>query len=860
MVFDSRTAAKEMTLTSGLQCAMGAINSFDRNDFYRFEVKGNSSSYLSVNGLSADVSLTLMDANGTALSVSNQAGTSAEAININLSTGTYYVSVSQVSGNTTYKLNLSSNGAFANITDSVNWLAGDFNGDGFEDVLRQEQGNLIDGINDVQFFLGTVGGGFQGGINIANMNLMHGNGVNLLTGDFNGDGKTDLIRQEKGSWVDGINDIQILTFQNGNFQVAATLPNMSSLNGNFVNLIAGDFNADGRTDLIRQEKGAWVDGINDVQVMLSKGGWEFSAPTSISNMESMTGNNATLVASGSDLMRLKTGTSVNGNNNDVQFRSFLNGGFSDFVNNPTDAFSKAIVSKPWEAAIAKTYVANQSVLGPLVSNGATDISPLGTTGRYSTYSTGASIHWSARTGSVLITSEMEKIYGQVGGSGTWLGMPTGNQYAWNGGVRQDFEGGYLFRNGMMSKALRANEMPFTVTGNPFADAVSRAGGTASIGDKRSEPHAWGQGDAQDFVKGGQQSTVMKLSGTSTAYVVNGDIWNKYYIAKGPTSFLGYPTSDRYEFNGGYRQDFQGGFMTLSSQSTVDVFDKSGNNRSEITASPFIAAFNRAGGASVLGYKSNEVHTWGEGEVQDFQVSPMNNSIVMRLNGSNNAYVVSGEIFAKYYRAQGPVSFLGYPTSDLFNVNGGARQNFQGGFMTRNAQGVIEVFNNAGQNRLDVLSSDFSWAQPVYLKPWSPSVLNAPLASNLLQKPIDAGVGGLGNPISDIMTRQNGNKYQSFESGAVEWDSTGRVMGAVRGWNVIPVVGDIWSGGKAVNTYRTQGASQQFFIDAGKFVLPFATAATGFALAGPPGAAVGYGAGKSVVALINVTTEGNIKAS
>jgi uncharacterized protein with LGFP repeats len=209
--------------------------------------------------------------------------------------------------------------------------------------------------------------------------------------------------------------------------------------------------------LIRQEKGAWVDGVFDVEVMLSKGGWDFSLPFAVNNMGAMTGNDVTLVASGSDVMRLETGSWMNGSN-DVQFTSFVNNNFGAFVNNPTDAFSKATVPKPWEAAIAKAYTENQSVLGQLVSNQATDISPFDTTGRFSAYGSGGSIHWSAKTGAVVITLEMEKIYGQVGGSGTWLGMPTGNQYMWKEGVRQDFEGGYLFQDSNQAKGFRPNEM------------------------------------------------------------------------------------------------------------------------------------------------------------------------------------------------------------------------------------------------------------------------------------------------------------------------------------------------------------------------------------------------------------------
>jgi Bacterial pre-peptidase C-terminal domain/FG-GAP-like repeat len=475
MVFDSLNSAKQSDFGSSIRSEVGAVSSFDKSDFYRFEVKANSGAFLSLSGLSADASLTLMDATGKSLSVSNRSGMAAEAINMNLAAGTYYIGVGQVSGNTTYKLNLSSNGAFANINENINWFSGDWNGDDFEDVLRQEQGASVDGINDVQFFLGAADGSFQAAVNVANMALMHGNVVNLIVGDINGDGTTELVRQEKGVKADGIDDVQILDFQNGNFQVVANLPNMRDLNGNLVNLVGFDGNADGRMDLIRQEKGVWVDGMYDVEIMTSKGSWEFASPTLVSNMGALTGNNVTLVASGTELMRLETGAWVNGQD-DVQFTRLENNNFANFVNAPTDAFTRSVEVKPWEDAIAQAYSANQTALGQLVSNQATSISPLGTTGRLSKYSSGSTIHWSAKTGAVIVTAEMEKIYGQVGGSGTWLGMPTGNQYAWQGGTRQNFEGGYLFQNQSVASAFRPNELPVAnndFTGDGKADILWR---------------------------------------------------------------------------------------------------------------------------------------------------------------------------------------------------------------------------------------------------------------------------------------------------------------------------------------------------------------------------------------------------
>ena len=286
----------------------------------------------------------MLDVNGQQLATSTQSGNTAESINVGLSAGTYYIQVTQRSGNTLYNLSLSSNVLFANINDSVKFFTGDFNGDNLQDVIRQEQGSLINGVRDTQFYLGTTGGGYAAGIDISNMNTVAGNVANLIVGDFNGDGRDDLIRQEFGSYVNGVSDTQILTFQNGNFQLVGNINNMLAFNGNFTNLIAGDFNQDGRMDLLRQEKGAWVNGQGDVEIYLSVGGWNFGASPVINNANSMTGDNTRLVTSGADVMRLEFGRMVNGVS-DVNFTTFANGNLQTLQDNATANFTNRLIHK-----------------------------------------------------------------------------------------------------------------------------------------------------------------------------------------------------------------------------------------------------------------------------------------------------------------------------------------------------------------------------------------------------------------------------------------------------------------------------------------------------------------------------------
>jgi hypothetical protein len=114
----------------------------------------------------------------------------------------------------------------------------------------------------------------------------------------------------------------------------------------------------------------------------------------------------------------------------------------------------------WEAPIEARYQVDAAVLGTQVgSYGTTIISPFGTKGMYTRYSSGGSIHWSVTTGAHTIRKQIEDVYGTVGGSGGFLGLPKTDQYTWNRGVRQDFEGGYIYHDGQQGIAFRPTETP-----------------------------------------------------------------------------------------------------------------------------------------------------------------------------------------------------------------------------------------------------------------------------------------------------------------------------------------------------------------------------------------------------------------
>ena len=135
-------------------------------------------------------------------------------------------------------------------------MTGDFNGDGRTDLAVANSDD-----NDVSILLGNGDGTFQNQVTYA----VGSDPVALVTGDFNGDGRTDLAVANSDD-----NDVSILlgngdgTFQNQVTYAVGSCPDA---------LVTGDFNGDGRTDLAVANSGS-----NDVSILLGNGDGTFTDP------------------------------------------------------------------------------------------------------------------------------------------------------------------------------------------------------------------------------------------------------------------------------------------------------------------------------------------------------------------------------------------------------------------------------------------------------------------------------------------------------------------------------------------------------------------------------------------------------
>ncbi len=149
-------------------------------------------------------------------------------------------------------------------------VAGDFNGDGKQDLLTFS--GLNGQINPVTLFAGHGDGTFDAGTSLTFLSYY---ALGLVAGDFNQDGRLDV------ALIDGNNQLTILLGKgDGTFTIStATLKNNNgspSDDVNSLNLVVGDFNGDGIPDL------ASTGGVNNaIDVLLGNGDGTFAEQPSV---------------------------------------------------------------------------------------------------------------------------------------------------------------------------------------------------------------------------------------------------------------------------------------------------------------------------------------------------------------------------------------------------------------------------------------------------------------------------------------------------------------------------------------------------------------------------------------------------
>jgi N-acetylmuramoyl-L-alanine amidase len=206
---------------------------------------------------------------------------------------------------------------------------------------------------------------------------------------------------------------------------------------------------------------------------------------------------------------------------------------------------------------------------------------------------------------------------------------------------------------------------------------------------------------------------------------------------------------------------------------------------------------------------------------------------------NLPYSVSGEFWNIYTAQGGTGGIFGNPTSDRYAVNGGERQNFQGGAIVQSSNGTFPLFGGIGAHYLiteggeagrlgfptsgeigignGVIIQNFEKGRIVY----GDGDTRTEMFDNPDPNPTSVTINGytidgtfypvfqqyqetLGNPIEGVQTHASGATYQLFENGSIVSSQHGTfpLYGAIRqgylnesglnGWLGAPTSGEFVS--------------------------------------------------------------------
>jgi len=169
-----------------------------------------------------------------------------------------------------------------NVDSYSHAIPGDFNGDGLTDLALTRKFN-----NGLRAYISLSNGDgtFQSAIsNAPNTTGNFDSYAGAITGDFNGDGLTDLAWSRK--FNNGLRAYISLSNGDGTFQSAiSNAPNTTGNFDSYASAITGDFNGDGLTDL------AWTyKGTNGLRAYISLSNGDGTVQSAISNAPNTTGN------------------------------------------------------------------------------------------------------------------------------------------------------------------------------------------------------------------------------------------------------------------------------------------------------------------------------------------------------------------------------------------------------------------------------------------------------------------------------------------------------------------------------------------------------------------------------------------
>jgi uncharacterized protein with LGFP repeats/glucose/arabinose dehydrogenase len=290
-------------------------------------------------------------------------------------------------------------------------------------------------------------------------------------------------------------------------------------------------------------------------------------------------------------------------------------------------------------------------------------------GAFNHFTGGRSIYWTAQTGAHLISGPIRDKWASMGWELSVLGYPVTNETPINGGAFVHFERGSLYWTagtgahevrGFIREKWANLGWENSVLGYPTTDELGTPDGVGRFNHFQGGSIYW--------------------TPSTGAHEVHGDIRGKWQALGWENSVLGYPTTDETATPDGIGRfnHFQAG----------SIYWTQGTGAHEVHGAIRGLWQSLGWENSVLRYPlTDELATPdGVGRYAHFQGGSV------YWTAATGAHEIHGAIKAKWASLDWERSFLGYPTSNEFAIPGGARSNFQGGYITWSAAtGVATAF-------------------------------------------------------------------------------------------------------------------------------------------------------------------------
>ncbi|POH69717.1 hypothetical protein C3B59_05055 [Cryobacterium zongtaii] len=373
-------------------------------------------------------------------------------------------------------------------------------------------------------------------------------------------------------------------------------------------------------------------------------------------------------------------------------------------------------------------------------------------------------YWSPSTGAVLGSGALGNAYRARGGTSGGLGFPMAAEKAEAGGGASQ-----RFQGGWLywSGPTGAHQ----IGGAVGAKWLAAGGPSSGLGYPTSDDTAMGAGSGQAFTTGS-----LYWSAATGVQQSSGAIGQRYVALGGPTSGLGFPVANEVaEANGGTSQQFKGGRLYWSSATGAHQIGGA------------IGAYWLAAGgpASGLGYPVGNDTAMGAGSGQAFKTGSL------YWSAATGVQQASGAIGQRYVALGGPVSGLGFPVAgEVAEANGGTSQQFRGGRLYWSAStGAHQIGGAIGAQWLAAGGPASGLGYPVGNDTamgagsgqafkggslyWSAATGVQQSSGAIGQRYVAVGgpAGGLGFPMAGEVAEANGGTSQKFQRGRLYWSSS-----------------------------------------------------------------------------------------